>query len=267
MFGSGVLESRTRDLRKSGDEYLNYQFGWVPLVSDLRTFAHNVINSNKVVQQYRASRNTKIRRRYHFPSVTASASGPTRITTKLQSQASPNSATASGFIHTSKTTEQWFSGAYRFPPVIGDDLGSKFKRFEQEANYLLGTRLTPEVVWNLAPWSWAADWFGNTGDILRNISYLGADGLVMQYGYIMHHEQAQSHMWANTSGWTGFNGLGQITNPYLSSLWRTDKSDMKIRRSATPYGFGVDTSSLSTKQWAILAALGISKGPKQLRID
>jgi hypothetical protein len=151
--------------------------------------------------------------------------------------------------------------------VIGDDLGSKFKRFEQEANYLLGTRLTPEVVWNLAPWSWAADWFGNTGDILRNISYLGADGLVMQYGYIMHHEQAQSHMWANTSGWTGFNGLGQITNPYLSSLWRTDKSDMKIRRSATPYGFGVDTSSLSTKQWAILAALGISKGPKQLRID
>lgn len=266
IFGSGILESRARDLRKTGDEYLNYQFGWVPLVSDLRTFAHNVINSHKVVQQYRASRNTKIRRRFHFPSSTVSIAGNTRITTKLQSFASPNSANVQGQIHATKTTERWFSGAFRFPPVIGDDLGSKFKRFEQEANKLLGTRLTPEVVWNLAPWSWAADWFGNTGDIMRNISYLGADGLVMQYGYIMERQTALTHM-SGKSSWVGFNGLGQITNPLGAPMYRINRSELKLRRAATPYGFGVDVASLSTKQWAILAALGISRGPNQLKID
>jgi hypothetical protein len=32
----------------------------------------------------------------------------------------------------------------------------------------------------------------------------------------------------------------------------------KVRRAATPYGFGVDLNSLSPLQIAILAALGIS---------
>jgi len=37
-------------------------------------------------------------------------------------------------------------------------------------------------------------------------------------------------------------------------------SERKLRRKATPFGFGVDLSALSGTQKAIIAALGVSHG-------
>lgn len=39
----------------------------------------------------------------------------------------------------------------------------------------------------------------------------------------------------------------------------TQVLDSKDRRIATPFGFGIDMTSLSAKQLAILAALGINR--------
>jgi hypothetical protein len=34
---------------------------------------------------------------------------------------------------------------------------------------------------------------------------------------------------------------------------------LKLRQQASPFGFGVPSSAFTAKQWAILAALGISR--------
>jgi len=128
---------------------------------------------------------------------------------------------------------------------MGDDMSSRFKRYESEANRLLGTRISPEVVWNLAPWSWAVDWFSDTGDVIHNISVLGSDGLVLQYGYAMN--QTLRSVQIN----------GTLPNGKTTSYSFEEK--VLWRRPATPYGFGINLQTLTSKQIAVMAALGLSR--------
>jgi len=80
---------------------------------------------------------------------------------------------------------------------------------------------------------------------------MGADGLVMQYGYMMEHivlTVDRTHE-------------GTILNGDLPVHAReTFTVDYKRRRRATPFGFGVSVGSFTDRQWTILAALGMSRG-------
>jgi len=125
----------------------------------------------------------------------------------------------------------------------------------------LGTRLDPEVLWNLAPWTWMVDWVANFGDIVGNLSAIVADHLVMQYGYIMHEVIVTKEIYFP-------RGLySRNTYPYISSFdekpWNVTLTyHSKTRTGASPFGFGLSPESFTTQQWAILGALGISRGLK-----
>ena len=145
-------------------------------------------------------------------------------------------------------SQSWFSGAFRYHIPAGDDVVSKLKQHVSYADKLLGVRITPELMWNLAPWTWAADWFANTGDILHNISALGSDGLAMQYGYMMHSTNTyETASWKGNSGSTKYGGS-----------WTRNK-DMKMRLGASPYGFSLTWDGLSNRQLAIAAAIGATR--------
>jgi hypothetical protein len=126
----------------------------------------------------------------------------------------------------------------------GDSAREKISRYGAYARKLLGIDLTPEVLWNLSPWSWAADWFSNTGDVMHNISAFGSDGLVMRNGYTMCH-----------------SGLTQVDSGSYSGFYqvKTRVRETKTRHVATPYGFGVSYDGLSARQIATVAALGLSR--------
>lgn len=153
------------------------------------------------------------------------------------------------------TTKSWFSGGFRY---YFYDYGSGLEYFteiEREANTLLGTRLDPETLWNLSPWTWMTDWFLNGGDVMSNLSSILSDHVVMQYGYIMQTKKVERELslpgvYGNqNSGWT------KMTGPYKITQTRTRKARVK----ASPFGFGLNPSDFSEDQWAILAALGISR--------
>ena len=122
-------------------------------------------------------------------------------------------------------------------------------RAATRASVLLGIELTPEVLWNLTPWSWAADWFANMGDVLSNVSDFANDGLVMHYGYMME----TSHV-THTYDLHG-HGLNGVESP----LTLTFENIQKQRIKASPFGFGLTWESFTPRQLAILAALGISR--------
>jgi hypothetical protein len=112
--------------------------------------------------------------------------------------------------------------------------------------------LTPSTVWELQPWSWAIDWFSNTGDLMKNISLLGSDGMVLQYGYICSSNKVE------TDYHTEPFQLGSKTyQGHLNIVQKTLK-----RRQATPYGFGFNMATLTARQEAILAALALSRGTR-----
>jgi hypothetical protein len=245
-----------------GDEYLNYQFGWAPIVSDLRKFAHSIKNAGDIVDQIDRGNGQNTRRRYEFPTSTeydyVIDEPNTSRTPAFEGDLGGCDAwmMGSGPNHYSQSVEykrkRWFSGCYTYyVPPAKDTLG-RWREYESYANRILGTRLTPEVVWNLAPWSWAADWFLNIGDIATNFSYFGADGLAMRYGYVMESNTSTIHR-----SWTGRVNLTGSPNTQISITEAYGSQTMQ-RRWASPYGFGLTFDGLSPRQQAITAALGLT---------
>jgi len=246
--GIDLLRSRSAQLReKTGNEYLNIEFGWKPLVSDLQDFARTVKNAHEIIEQYRRDADRVIRRRYTYPETLSTNAG------SGTGQIAPVSAVLSGTIYAYSQVrlQRWFSGAFRYHIPIGNDPWSKLLRYRQYANRLLGTDLTPEVVWNLTPWSWAIDWFTNAGDVMKNISAMGSDGLVLRYGYMMRHTEN-----TNVYSATVIPSKGYISNPHIVSR---HVREYKQRTAANPFGFGITDSMLTPRQLAILGALGLAK--------
>jgi len=107
------------------------------------------------------------------------------------------------------------------------------------------------------PWSWLLDWVANIGDVLRNFTMFGPDGLVMHYGYMMSTQKR----WTEVTIDQAVLANGEPIAP----CWQRFGTELKLRRKASPYGFGIDPAiAFSTRQWAILAALGMTRSPRSL---
>lgn len=257
MIGRGFLRERAHRLRSVGDEYLNVEFGWKPFVSDVVGIATTIRDAQKILDQYERDSGRNIRRRYYFP--TEYSSSESVVMGKYPAcNLDLSFYDSSGTLTTrSETqTDRWFSGCFTYHLETGVNRYQRMVRASQEANRLLGTRLTPETVWNLAPWTWAADWFGNFGDVVRNVSAFQNDGLVMKYGYMMERK-------TSTTTYT-LSGFRMKNSPSSLSVSQSFKTTTKKRTIATPYGFGLNLSSFTPRQWAILGALGLSRSPGQL---
>jgi hypothetical protein len=257
LVGAQTWKSRTASARNAGSEYLNYEFGWLPLIGEIQDTARAVTQSDEIVRKYEAESGKLLHRTYTFPTTINS-------TTSVETGIYPTPAFVGGYwssagTRTTVTTtrvENWFSGAftYHLPPK------GSVARQAAIAHKLLGARVTPEVVWNLAPWTWAVDWFTNVGDIVHNVSAFLNDGLVMPYGYMMRRRTVKKTVTltgARTNSWAN-----REVNCFQSFT-----TTVKQRRKATPYGFGVLQSSLTAKQWSILAALGLSRGSTDMKYD
>jgi hypothetical protein len=243
------LRERTQLAKSAGHEYLNVEFGWLPLVNDLQSFATSIRRSRQLIEQYVRDSDRKIRRRYTFPEV-LSNSIYTGTGLSMGGGFGVNST-----VSKETRTNLWFSGAFKYHVPVGDDFMNRLLRYESLTNHLFGTRITPELVWELAPWSWAVDWFTNVGDVIHNISLLGVDGLVMQYGYIMRHMRVMERH-------SGKVEIDQPPGKRFYPLTLELGSEWKQRLRADPYGFGIDDTTLSKAQLAILAALGLSRGKR-----
>ncbi len=241
-----ALEKKTRLARSSGGEYLNVQFGWVPLMSDLRKFASTVQDSDDILRKYQEIANRPVHRRYVWPDQQT-----TKFTPFKSFTLSPAIGFAQGSITETVSQKKWFSAEYEFFLPVGSSTSDKIRRAGAYARKLYGIDLSPEVIWNLSPWSWAADWFANTGDILHNVSAFSRNGLVLRYGYIMCHTQIKREHYGTYTD----DGITGKTYP-ISAV---QVIDTMTRIQATPFGFGVNFDGLNAYQLAIVGALGLSR--------
>jgi len=242
LIGRNSLKERTRIARNSGGEYLNIEFGWKPLVSELRSLAKTVNDSATIWNEYRKGSNQKTRVGFHFPSEL-----DTQVYTgdHIPIPVSYTGGFLSGTTSQQRSRKAWFKGCFKYyiPEPVG--FGDKMSYWQSQASKLYGVRLTPDIVWNLSPWTWAADWFANTGDLLTNVSNLGTDGLAMQYGYQMSEETLTTEIRA-------------VKNGLATRRTRINKRAKRI--AASPYGFTATLSTLTSRQLAIIAALGFTAG-------
>lgn len=254
IIGLNLLKSRKRPRKGASSEYLNYQFGLAPLISEAKGFAQGVKKFDQLLTQYERDAGRTIRRKYFFPeersSSTANAGGLFRPSaSQLRSKYALDGGTT--VRERVITRRVWFSGSFTYYLPHDYYNRGKITEMSSRVNAVLGTDLSLETLWNVAPWSWAVDWFSTAGDTLSNAQDFLSKGLVMHYGYLMVHTIVQdtySHGYPTPSG----------VRPRIPSL--TFITESKQRRKANPFGFGVEWANLSPYQLSIAAALGLNRG-------
>lgn len=251
---SANWRERTRAAKAAGNDYLNAQFGWKPLVSELQNFGDNVGKTYTALEQLRRDDGRLVHRSYSFDETyevtELTRSNGTGHWPSLYSAFWQTSSGAKRLLKVETSKRQWFSGAFRYnlPESLKDD--SRLGDLRALIEHSLGLSLTPELVWNLTPWSWAVDWFSNAGDVISNISDHQKYGLIMPYGYMMEHSIKKYTY--STVGLTFKPNGSKPTNLVLVR-------ETKVRRKAHPFGFGVSDGDLNPEQISILTALGLSR--------
>ncbi len=252
--------------RTAGGEFLNAQFGWAPIIRDVQAGLEILLSLDRALYSPDDTRRSR-------DSVVFSGSGEqsrnetwtleaplSRAVNQYQSKlvvnkytANPNfdpSSSYSLFTKTSASTEITLRTTARFATGLAP--GSASNGYVDRAIDLLGLRLTPEVLWDLTPWSWMIDWFSNVGTIVQNLQTLGLSNAFLNYAYttvrVITNSTAYAKPPANTSS-TVWNG----------NFIQNEVVDAKVRLAASPFGFGVDLSSLNASQWSILVALGLAR--------
>jgi hypothetical protein len=255
---NGVNNFR-RLAKRIGQEYLNIKFGWQPYVSDIQKATKATMNNAQLADQFLRDSGKIVHRKRKL--------GTTRKVNSVSNihgvsadpvftdyfQADPGDLT---IIETEERTI-WFSAAYQYyvPPLTGDWLTDFIQRGIPILNHLYGTTVDVNTVWQIAPWSWMADYFGNVGDIVSNFAAFGHDNLVCNYAYIMVHTVTKREC-----TWTGKMKNGTILTTSYNLI-----ADTKQRLKAGPYGFSAHTPSAG--QAEILAGLGLSRLPTRTHWD
>lgn len=254
--------------QSAGGEYLNVEFGIRPMISEIQKMARSVLDMAEIVRQMQRDSERVVRRKLTLQddrTLNTIHDGPASVAgiSRRDAKAVPDGEFYSlGFarltVHDEFHVRQWFSGAYSYLLSEADNYLGKIWRYEQLANKLLGTRITPDVVWELTPWSWLIDWVSDTGVFVSNISALAQDNLVLRYGYLMTHTNVTRHYTVH-----GIRPAERSVGVPRAVTLFTSK-ERKERVKATPYGFGLKSENFSLRQWAILGALGMTKGPRTL---
>jgi len=255
-------ESRTNALLGISKEFLNAEFGWLPMVREMKDFAESISKMSEVLEQYEKDKGKLVRRSWYFPierSSTVETNAPHVGNTPIFGGSGTVTEIGdlnwpTGRVDLTKRRERklWFKGAFTY--TIPDGFFSGLYSSASSANKLLGSTFTPETIWELTPWSWAVDWFSNAQEVITNLQNLEIEGLVMPYGYMMSETIARD---TYSFVRTGQSGLSK-SPPSIIVPDTSFVSTKKEREQANPFGFGLEFSDLTPIQLAILAALGIT---------
>jgi len=266
-------KAKTEVLKGLGSEYLNYQFGWAPLQNEVTSVVNAARNHRELLAQYRRGEGSDTHREFHFPLSMTRSSLPETHPSKWGGL--PWERLYSGFQGTRQVslvreTKRWFEGVFTYALPSSTDSWKRALGFGSDADALYGLALSPSILWELTPWSWAVDWFSNTGDVINNVTNFGLAGLVMRYGYMMEESIER----VTATGRCPDANVGEFflagnhqQNPSIANVRHVPvgtyevgtESVTKRRSPASPFGFSIGWEGLSPTQLAITAALGITR--------
>ena len=258
---------RTEALKNLGSEYLGYQFGWAPLHSEVQDVTNAARHHRDIMQNYRHNEGKPVHRRFDFPDETQRYEEEISSLSPIAGKLDTTWLTAAGTpakrkVVYEKTTKRWFEGSFSYGGPGKADNFDQALHFGSEADAVYGLKLTPTLLWELAPWSWAVDWFSNAGDVINNVTLFGTAGLVMRYGFMMSETHESYHTeWSdgNFCRLVGTTAEPKIVPQYEGRGKRGLFKITKSRIPASPFGFGVGWEDLSPTQLAITAAIGITR--------
>lgn len=260
--------SKTRALRYVGGEYLNIQFGWVPLLQEYANVLKVLIGLDRMVY----SETNRRQRLWDGPSTSSvndvinrtpsdtpiqGGGGQQAFVRRVGTPYNVYNFTFDQRTQTDISENYYFSARYSSlaKPTTGS-IG--FVERAEEALRQLGLVDDPTILWNLTPYSWLVDWVANIGNSLVNAHQFAplSGKHSVDYAYFTsqlteQHSETPTKINRSSSGYD-VSQVAVTREGYYSTVSR-------IRNRATPFGFGTQLGSISTGQFAILVALGLAK--------
>lgn len=246
-----MFKWRLKRFKDLGSSYLNYKFGWLPFIHDLIKWYETATKIERYIDFTRRNNGKWLRRGGIIrdeTSTTVSTIG-NQIVPQISSVFYPGYVLSQCKLTRTVTDKIWFDSAmkYYIPSLDCDRAEDVFS--SELLRKLYGLEITPALLWELLPYSWLLDWFGNIGDIISNFSNSMYDNLVAKYAYVMRHRKIELKYEQDQP----MNGGAALR------LRATCFVENKERAEASPFGFGIEWPDFSASQLAILAALGISR--------
>jgi hypothetical protein len=224
---------------------LAFQFGWLPLISDIGKMLdfQNIVDK-RVTELKRLYSKGGLRRRYNNFSDQEVAQGFATL------QTSNFTANANWMIiRKSKvwTTLRWYPADADINglPVVNRDLHNEARRATLDLGRGLRQDIDAAAVWEAIPFSWLADYFSNVGDLLKarrnQLPVVAKDACVMTS---LHSTCDYTNVWAshNLSGRDGHH-----------DYWSKSRY---VNASPTP-SFSAWLPFLSGNQLSILGSLAV----------
>jgi hypothetical protein len=257
----GMLQDRFLDKGFNGMSNLSlaYQFGWKPLLQDVRNLYETQCRLKKALEQLEKDNGKPVRRRIEnkinksTSLVSESFGGYPNLYPGFVTQCyGPTEHTRNKIEYVEENVE-WYSAQYRYwLPDKGTMPTWQWRAWM--IGRLYGLKVTPAVVYNAIPWSWLLDWFTTTGDAVANLDHGVADRLINDYAFVMG-TQRNYHQYTNAGAFnTGTNGKYTVVTA-VSKFGHV----YKRRLHASPFGFNIKDDDLNAGQIAILGNLANSK--------
>jgi len=284
------LKSRAKSFRDLGREYLNVEFGWVPFVKDLigvyrlqqtiQDRLNKLIRDNGIQVKRRSKHVETISDlgvkelsltqpfgRINDPTIGGDPDeDPLRIHGPVPFGYFDSFIPGTCDIKITRTEKivSWYVGTFfYYVPDIGSDRWTR-----RAKDVLFGSSPTPSLIYSVYPWTWLADWFGNVGNILSNLSTNAVDNEVLTDSFIMQHRIKRTDYEVTCNWeyferiWAGNSSLNFVLSPGSIMCSPSHVEVNKLRRQASPFGFGLHLSDFTARQLAIIAALLTSSARK-----
>lgn len=256
-----TLQRQTRRARDAGSDYLNVQFGWIPLLADVRKVATALAvataamtGDNLLTHRRRdkpetdttvQSSSVGVNRAYRHSSASFEGSG-------TGASSSPSGLVFNRWLVQHRKVHYSFEAEFvRLPEGQRD-----YSSYIDKLNELMRWDITPMDLWQLAPWSWLVDWFFDIGAQLDAWNSTTSNRILSLYAYGMREESLETTL--ILSDIRGQSADYRYVGP--KTVFTQYQAKHRQRIKANPFGFIPDPlSQLSAGQLAILGALGLTK--------
>lgn len=272
-------------IKGGAEAYLNMVFGLQPTLSDLQTLAETVIKAGPILSDYVAQEKVRMRRRAthtfgsyansgvftggaSYDSITPVSFGPIQAQISYLTPGLPDSFSdvLSAQVAWSVTASQKLvtSATYEYYIPSPEGVHGRLREYSQLAERLIGGGLNASTIYDLTPYSWLLDWFTDVGGLISYQQNVVDNQLVAirkSFSVIetIHASAVLSSVRYNpgnlVGAWTLKSPLTVSTGGPATIRWKKLQ-----RRAGNPFSITPAWTGLSRQQWAILAAMGLSRG-------
>jgi hypothetical protein len=243
----------TRPLASISNYWLALQFGWEPLLQDIRNMVQFQRNAQKKLKWLLANNGKTVRASTTLSQASSEPTGWTGFNYGALYPVLVTQYYASEPQYTFKrweTDHVWATGRFRYwlPDGPRDIAWTRMMMAR-----LFGLQPSPRVIYNMIPWSWLIDWFSNAGDCLSMLDAGVADRLAADYWYVMREKAVEISYDVNGKF---FRPNGEVVEVTASA---SNRSYSKYRTKGDPFGFNSNPNGLNPMQLSILGSLGLSR--------